>query len=68
VGQDSRAVENFKGSGDDDHICTLLNAEELLLCAGIEKKLGTWTEGVRDAAIARRVQELLTGKWTKVIP
>ena len=57
----------FKGIGDANHICTLLNAEELMPCARIEKKLGTWMGGAHDQDIATRIRELLAGKWPKVI-
>ena len=58
----------FIGTGADDYICTLINAEELLLCARIEKKLGTHAGGVRDELVAIRIRELLAGQWPKVVP
>ena len=57
----------FKGAGGDDHICTLINAEELLLCARIEKKLGTHAGGARDENVAIRIGELLAGEWPQVV-
>jgi hypothetical protein len=52
-------------SSFDDHICTLLNAEEILMCAGLEIKLGI--RGKPQDDIHKRLVELFKGAWPKVV-
>ena len=57
-------------NGDDDSICTLLNAEELLMCAGLEIRLGTKRGSARKDDINQKLGALLSGsrQWPKVVP
>jgi hypothetical protein len=58
-------LETAKKSFGNEYIRTLLNAEELLLCAGLEVMLGLW--GEKDGNIAALLGKLFDGAWPKVV-
>jgi hypothetical protein len=54
-------------NGDDDGICTLLNAEELLLCAGLEMKLGLPAIELSKVEIRDALDDRIAGDWPTVV-
>ncbi|MBU2983856.1 hypothetical protein KO528_00705 [Saccharophagus degradans] len=53
---------------NEDKISTLLNAEEILLCAGIEKKLGIAPNTTSSFDITQRLDSLTAkGNWPKIV-
>ncbi len=54
-------------AGGNEGLCTLLNAEEVLLCAGLELTLGLPPDELSKVAIRDKLEVLLEGKWPHVI-
>lgn len=60
-------ADNAFGTAEDK-IATLINAEEILLCTGIEKKLGIALNTTSDHSIALQLDSLTEkGNWPKIV-
>jgi hypothetical protein len=63
---EEQMLANAFAFGDADYICTLINAEEILMCAGLEIRLGIRAQ-TRDTGINARLVEHFGGTWPKVV-